>query len=186
MATRAPHSYSQLSFYQVDTVALNTTHLVARLLWIPAVLLILLFIHQVNVALDLRKTRNQGTPATADILAYESSDRVDVTYGYVNLRVAMPDGTVIERRKMSLPTTLLPRVKGAETLQVHVQPGADQEIVIDRLMPAQWLIAAAQAAMSLMGALLIGIGVFSWNRYLEREGDPAQRELSEEEQTAAA
>ena len=167
-------------------MALNTTRLVARLLWIPAVLLVLLFINQVNVALDLRKTWEQGTPATAEILAYESSNRVDVTYGYVNLRVAMPDGTAMVRRKMSLPTTLLPRVKDAETLQVHVQPGADQEIVIDRLMPAQWLIAAAQAAMSLVGALLIGIGVFYWNRYLEREGDPAQRELPEEEQPATA
>ena len=167
-------------------MALNTTRLIARLLWIPAVLLVLLSINQVNVALDLRETWEQGTPATAEVLAYDRSNRVEITYGYVNLRIPMPDGTVMVRRKMSLPTTLLPRVENAKTLQVHVQPGADQEIVIDRLMPAQWLIAAAQAAMSLMGALLIGIGVFYWNRYLEREGDPAQRELPEEEQPVGA
>lgn len=148
---------------------MDATRLIARLLWIvPAVLLFLTF-NQVKVAYDLRQTWEQGTPATAEVLAYDNANRVDVTYGYVSLRVPLPDGRVMDKDRLSLPPTILPRLEGETELAVHVRPGAAQELVIDKLMPAHWLIAAGQAGMSFFGFLLFGGFVLWWNRYLQRQ-----------------
>ena len=153
-----------------------SARIIARILWVlPAILLFLTF-YQAKAALDLRTTWEQGAPAVAEVFAYENSNRADVTYGYVSLRVPLADGRVLTKEKLSLPNTLLPRLEGKQTLEVRVRPGAAQEVVITPLMPAHWLITAAQSGMAFMGALLFAAGVFWWNRFLIREGDPAMRE----------
>lgn len=151
----------------------NAAQRIARLLWFAPALLLFLTINQAKVAHDLRQTWRTGTPAVAEVLAYENADRVDVTYGFVNLRVPLEDGTVLVKDNLSLPSTLLPRVEAAETLAVHVRPGAAQEVVIDSLMPAHWLIAATQAGMAFLGALFLGTGVLWWNRLLRRQAAAA-------------
>ena len=156
-------------------MALTTSRTVARLLWIIPILLFLLALNQAKVAYDLKQTWDHGTPAMASVTEYDESNRVDVTFGYLNLRVPLPDGGVLVKRKMSLPTTLLPRVADKKELAVHVRAGAPQEVVIDALMPAHWQIAAAQAAICLLGAGLLAFGTYAWNRYLKRKGDPAMR-----------
>ena len=150
-------------------MASNTTRRIARLAWIVPLLLLLLALDQAKVAFDLQRTFERGTPAAAEVLAYEDSDRVDVTYGYVSLRVPLPGGGVLTKQKMSLPTSLLPRVEGERTLDVRVRPGAAQEVVIAKLMPAHLLIAASQSGICFLGALLFGAGVFFWNRSLRRQ-----------------
>jgi hypothetical protein len=159
----------------------NPLRLVARLLWLAPALLVFLVVNQTNVALDLRRTWLEGERATAEVVGFENSNRIDVTYGYVNLRVPLGDGRVLEKPKMSLPNTLIHRVEDKRRLDVHVLPGADQEVVIDALMPAHWLIAVAQAGICLLGALIFGGAIYAWNRYLRREGDPAQRALDDED-----
>ena len=159
----------------------NAARIIARILWILPALLFFLTFNQVKVALDLKATWEAGTPATAEVVTFENSNRADVTYGYVSLRVPLADGQVLMKEKMSLPHSLLPRLKGRETLEVRVRPGAAQEVVIVQLMPAHWLIAASQSGISLLGALLFFAGVFWWNRYLKKKGDPARRTLDEEE-----
>ena len=158
-------------------MATNAARLIARLLWFMPALLFFLTLNQTKVALDLRATWEEGTPATAEVLAFENTNRADVTYGYVSLRIPLPDGQILTKEKMSLPHSLLPRVKNEETLAVRVRPGAAQEVVIASIMPAHWMIAASQAGMSLVGGLILFVGVFWWNRYLRREGDPARRTL---------
>jgi high-affinity Fe2+/Pb2+ permease len=56
-----------------------------------------------------------------------------------------------------------------------VNPGASQEVVITSIVNTQWRIAAMNAAIALVAALLFGGGVWYWNRSLAEEGDPAQR-----------
>ena len=153
----------------------TVAHYVARALWIFPALLLFLTIDQAKVALDLRETWAEGTPAMAEVMAFENTNRADVTYGYLDLRVPLPDGQVLVKEKLSLPHSLWGRVDGKEALAVHVRPGASQEVVIDVLMPGHWLIAASQSAMSLIGALILFAGVFWWNRYLRTRGDPARR-----------
>lgn len=154
--------------------------LVARALWLfPAVLLLLTF-YLADAALDLRETLMEGIPATAEITDFASSDRVDVTYDYVSLRAELPDGQVIAREQLSFPHSFAEILTGQETLEVRVLPGADQEIVIVRVGEQligrpQWRIAAIQAGMSFVAFLLAAAGVFAWNRYLRRSGDPADR-----------
>ncbi len=147
----------------------NAARIVARILWFAPALLLFLTLNQAKVSLDLRRTWQQGAPAVAEVLAFENANRVDVTYGYVSLRVPLEDGQVLTKEKLSLPTPLLERLEDAQTLAVHVQPGAAQEVVIDRLMPAHWLIAAGQSGMALLATLLFGAGVFWWNRSLRRQ-----------------
>ncbi len=160
-------------------MAVKATHVVARLAWLAPLFLAFLVFNQTNVALDLRHTLRQGRPATAEVLEVHEENRVDVTYDYVSLRVALPGGQVIERDRLSLPHTLIPAMEGRETVGVHVLPGADQEVVITELADTQWRIAALNALMSGIAALLFGGGVFAWNRHLRRSGDPAHRSLDE-------
>lgn len=161
-------------------MAVNSTRLVAQLLWLVPGFLLVLAVNQANVALDLRRTWASGQPATAQVTEFENANRIDVTYGYVNLRIPLGSGRVLEKPQMSLPNSLIHRVEGKRTLSVHVRPGADQEVVIDALMPAHWLIAAAQAGICLLGALLFGGATYAWNRYLWQKGDPSQRSLDDE------
>lgn len=152
-----------------NIVESKTTRIIARLLWFAPALLLFLTINQAIVATDLRSTWETGTPATAEVLEYETTNRVDVTLSYISLRVHLADGQTITKEKMSLPKSLLPRVAGEDELEVRVQPGAAQEIVIARLMPGHWLIAASQAAMACVAMIIFGIGVYWWNGYLRKQ-----------------
>ena len=140
--------------------------IIARTLWgIPALLLLLAF-NQAQVAYHLHTTWRQGTQATAEVLEWQRSNRADVTYGYVSLRVPLDGGHLLQKDKMSLPYALLPRLEGKRTVNVHVRPGATQEVVIDAIMPAHWLIALSQVGISLVGAVLFFVGVYYWNAQL--------------------
>lgn len=153
----------------------NTSKLVARLLWIFPVLLILLSVYQLDVALDLRKTLRDGIPATAQITNLYSSDRVDVSYDYISIRVELEDGRVIEKEEMSLPHSFIAEIEGLEEIPVRVLPGSDQEVVIEKVGRAHWRIAAINASISFLGFVLSFIAINAWNRYLSRKGDPGHR-----------
>ncbi len=142
---------------------------IARIFWFVPLVLVGLAVNQGYVAMQLRKTWNTGESAIAMVEKFDVTNRADVTYGYIHLRVLLPDGQMIERQKMSLPQSLWSRVKGQDSLQVHLRPGSSQEIVIDRLMPAHWLIAASQMGISLIGALFSGVLAHFWNQSFRRE-----------------
>lgn len=145
----------------------------ARLLWIFPAILLFLTINQTKVALDIRDTLTRGTPATAEVVEIYKTNRVDVTYGYVDLRVPTSEG-VIERR-LSMSISLLPALEGLDSLEVRLLPGEDQDIVITAVARPQWQMAAINAGISFMGLVLATIGVWAWNRYLRRKGDPSER-----------
>jgi len=144
-------------------------HIIARVFWIVPIVLVVLSVNQAMVAMQLRSTWNDGVPAIAKVEDFDTTNRADVTYGYIHLRVILPDGQTIEHERMSLPQSLWSRVKGQDSLKVLVQSGAPQEVVIDKLMPAHWLIAASQMGISLIGALLSAVLGFYWNRSLNNE-----------------
>lgn len=146
----------------------------ARLLWIFPAILLFLTVNQVKVALDLRETLNRGVPATAEVVEIYKTNRVDVTYGYVQLRVPTEDG-VLEQR-LSMPISLLHALDGKDSLEVRLLPGEAQEIVVTAIARPQWHMAAINGGISFIGLILLTIGVWAWNRYLRRKGDPADRE----------
>ena len=148
----------------------------ARLLWIIPAILLFLTINQAKVALDLRNTLNRGVPATAEVVEIYQTNRVDVTYGYVDLRIATGD-SVIERR-LSMSVSLIPPLEGLDSLDVRILPGDEQSIVIEAIARPQWQMAAINSGISFIGLVLVTIGVWSWNRYLRKKGDPAEAVLA--------
>jgi hypothetical protein len=154
---------------------MNRIRLVARLAWVLPVFLFGLALHQAKVAYDLQQTIDEGTPATAEVLELHQENRVDVTYDYISLRATLPGGETLTREKMALPHALAPRLEGKETVEVLVNRGASQDMVVASIARTQRGIAAMNAGISGIACLLFGAGVFFWNRHLARHGDPSRR-----------
>lgn len=158
---------------------------VAQAAWLLPLLFFGLSVHQVKVAYDLHATKTSGVSATADVLTIHKDNRSDVTYDYVSLRVALPNGDSLTRNRLSLPHGLVPPLMDREQLQVRVQQEASIPIVITEkigptpVVDTQMRIAGINGLMSLGAALLFGIGIWYWNRSLRRDGDPADRGVSE-------
>ena len=148
------------------------TRSVARVAWVIPVLLLLLTIHQVITAVDLRKTLDEGEQTYAEVLRYERSDRKDVTHVELDLRIHLADGSTFDHTHLALPYSIGHRVE-ADTLQVTVLPGADQDVVITQIGRTQISIAWSNAAMAFVAFLMAFAGVFSWNRWLTRSGSAA-------------
>lgn len=164
---------------------MSLPHRVAQAAWLVPVLLFALSVHQAKVGYDLHSTKLHGTSATAEVLDIQKGNRSDVTYDYVSLRIPRPDGGTMTRKKLSLPHGIVPPLLERTTLEVRVREGASIPIVItERIGPTpvvdtQMRIAGINALMSLVAALLFGVGVWYWNRSLRRDGDPAERGVTE-------
>jgi hypothetical protein len=131
------------------------------------------------VAADIRTTFEEGRLARATVTDHKFSRRADVTYDYVSLRVQMPDGSVLDHDRMSLPHTMAADLQDRKELDVRVLPGARQPVVIDRFGRAHWRLAAINALMSALGAVLLAAALFAWNRSLKYRGDPAYASAQE-------
>ncbi len=138
-------------------------------------ILFFLTIHQALVSLDIRDTYREGVPAMAQITEFDLTDRSEVKHAYVGLLVEMDDGTVIQKKHVAIPYTLIQYVRDRDEVEVLVSPDADQDVVFLESGDSHWRIAAVNSAMSFAGFLMFFSGVFWWNRYLAHNGDPAKR-----------
>jgi len=166
---------------------------VAQLAWIIPLFFFGVSVHQGMVFYQLHATKAQGMAATANVQAVQFSQRSQVTYDYVSLRVPLSDGTALTRERLSLPHGVIPPLVEKERLAVRVAPtpewfllsGTDRSLVVMEqigdtpVVDTQIRIAGINTLMALGAALLFGIGVFYWNRSLRREGDPAGRGVVE-------
>mgnify|MGYP006896934936 CR=1 FL=1 len=166
-------------------VSTPLTQRVAQAAWLLPLFFLGISVHQGTVVYDLYTTNAQGTEVTAEVQEIHIENRTQVTYDYVSLRVPMPDGTTLTRDRLSLPHGIVPALQGKETLTVRVGPGANPSIVVTEpigptpVVETQMRIAGINGLMSLGAALLFGVAVFYWNRSLRRDGDPADRGVSE-------
>lgn len=147
--------------------------LVARALWVLPALLIVISASLIKAGLDERKTLEAGTLVTAQVVDVEIRNRADVTYGHIDLRIPVSETETIDRR-LPLPLSLLTPLEGRDEVDVRLLRGSSTEVVIESIARAQWRMALIHAAMTALGAILLGIGVFAWNRYLGRHGDPGR------------
>ena len=158
---------------------------IARAAWLVPVLMAVLSLHQGKVAYDLHTTKTQGTTATAEVQTVHASNRTQVTYDYVSLRVPMPDGSTLTRERLSLPHGIVPALKGRETLQVRVMSGGCRcsvgtgAINSTQVVDTQIRVAGIDGLVSFGAALLFGVVIWVWNRRLRRDGDRAERGLRE-------
>ncbi len=148
--------------------------LVARLMWLAPVLLVAIGLSLIRAGFSLKNTLESGAVVTARVVDVNIRNRADVTYGHIDLRVPNTAGDSTDAR-LPLPLSLLMSIEEAPTLEVRVLEDADRPIVIDRIARAQWRMSFINASMCLFGALLLVWGVWSWNRYLGKEGDPSLR-----------
>lgn len=146
---------------------MKTTVLVARVAWLVPAVLLLLTIHQGKAAKDLNDTLLKGEEARAEVTRYMRSDRKDVTQAELDLRVTLKDGSTLVHERLALPYTVAHRVE-ADFLDVRVMPGAAQEIVIVEIGPTQRRIALSNAGMAGIMLIMASIGVFYWNRQVNR------------------
>lgn len=167
-----------------DSVTGSLSRRVAQLAWLLPLFFGGIALHQGWVVYDLERTKTQGVEATAEVQEVHVETRSDVTYDYVSLRIPMPDGSVLTRGRLSLPHGIVPALKGKDELAVRVVPERGALVVTERLgetpvVDTQIRIAGINGLMGLGAALLFGLGVFYWNRSLRREGDPAERGVTE-------
>ncbi len=161
------------------------TQRIAQAAWLLPLFFLGIALHQGTVVYDLYTTNANGTEATAEVQTIHIENRTQVTYDYVGLRIPMPDGTVLTRDRLSLPHGIVPALQGKETLSVRVGPGANPSIVVTEpigptpVVETQMRIAGINGLMSFGAALLFGLGIFYWNRSLKRDGDPADRGVTE-------
>lgn len=139
---------------------------VARLLWLAPVLLVVITVSLIWAGFSLKNTLESGVVATARVVDVKIRNRADVTYGHIDLRVPNTSGDSTDAR-LPLPLSLLMSLEGAPTVEVRLLDHTDQPIVIDRIARAQWRMSFINASMTLLGALLLVWGVWSWNRYLD-------------------
>lgn len=147
---------------------------VARLMWLAPVLLVVISIALVRAGFNQKNTLETGVLVTADVVDMSIRNRADVTYGHVDLRYPTSAADSAEVR-LPLPLSLLMSIEGEETVAVRLLEDAEQPVIIDSIAHAQWRMSFIHASMSLLGALLLVWGVFAWNRFLKKEGDPALR-----------
>jgi len=154
---------------------------VARALWAAPILLLVAGAWLLKAPLDFQRTLSRGIEAEARVTDYHSSGRSDVTYDYISLAVTLPDGREIVQEKLSLPRGLSPLLENTETLPVRVLPESAQPIVIVgtgrpgepfQIGVSQMRIMWVSAAMCLLGGFLLLWGVWAWNAYLAKNGDP--------------
>lgn len=146
---------------------MSTARLIARIAWIIPAALLALSLYQVDVAGDLQSTINSGETVWADVTRYDRSDRKDVTHVEFDLEAHLSDGSTLRKERMTLPYSIGHRVN-EDSVEVHVRPGADQEVVISSVAGTHTSIAWSNAAMSFVAFLIALAGVWSWNRYLRR------------------
>ena len=134
---------------------------------------LLLAINQAVVTMNLRETVRTGTVVRADVVAFSTTDRADITMASAHLRVPGADGSYTEH-VLPLPITFVRSLEGSDSLDVFLSGDPSQEVVIAAIGRAQWRLAGINGGIALFGCILLSWGVYAWNRYLHKKGDPAE------------
>ncbi len=161
--------------------------LVARLMWLAPLLLLVGGLLLLRTPLQLARTLREGQHAVARVVHFQTTNRTEVSYDALTLRVPVA-GQDSLTAVVPVPHGIAPIVGEETELPVRVLPGAAYPVVIESaVVPTnqgpvsmniggtQVWIAGISSAMSLLGALLLSIIIFAWNRYLARHGDPGEQ-----------
>lgn len=159
----------------------------ARLMWLMPAILVVAALGLARTPYEISRTLREGTPVTARVLGFDTTNRSEVSYDALTVRAPLPSGDSLTQT-IPLPHGIAPLVSSETTLPVRVLEGAARPIVLETATvqtnrgPVAWNIGRSQASIALMscamcaiGALLLAFAVGAWNRYLSRHGDPGER-----------
>lgn len=157
--------------------------IVARLLWALPLLLAVIAVATTRAGFEQRAVAEDGQTVEAEVVGLNLRERSEITTGQVGLRYTPPGAAAPVEREVELPIILLKEIEAdllatpeGETLvlPIVVSDRTDQ-IVIAAHRRGTWLLTFSLAGMAAMGAVIAGVLVGGWNRFLAREGDPALR-----------
>lgn len=155
----------------------------ARLLWALPLLLLVIAVATAWAGFEQRGVDARGETVVAEVTGLTLRERSEITAGQVGLRYTPPGASAPVEREVEMPIILLKEIEAdyltlpegeTLTLPLVVSEETDQ-VVLGTHRRGQWLLTFSLAGMALIGALVSGVMVASWNRFLAREGDPADR-----------
>lgn len=154
--------------------------LVARALWVLPILLVVISIGLVRAGSAQRAVAESGIGVDAEVLDVEVRERSEITHGMVKLRYTPPEASAPVERYVELPLAFMKELEEAfaedSALVVPIRTTADSDQVsFNAYSRVQWVMTYAFAAMAAVGALGLSLLIGGWNRFLAREGDPADR-----------
>ena len=155
--------------------------IVARLLWALPLLLVVIAFATTRAGLQQRDVAEAGQVVDAEVTGLNLRERSEITTGQVGLRYTPPGAAAPVERDVELPIILLKEIEvdlaetpDGETLRLPIVVSEDtDQIVIAAHRRGTWLLTLSLAAMAAFGAVVSGLLVGGWNRFLAREGDPA-------------
>lgn len=156
---------------------------VARLLWALPLLLLVIGVTTLLAGFEQRGVDARGTTVQAEVEEVYLRERSEITRGEVRLRYTPPGATAPVARAVEMPLVLLKELEADVdalpvgerlTIPIVVSDETDQ-IVLGGHRRGQWMLTFSLSAMAFVGALVSGLLVRGWNRFLAREGDPATR-----------
>ncbi len=157
--------------------------IVARLLWALPLLLVVIAVATTRAGFQQRAVDAAGTVVEAEVTGLDLRERSEITHGQVGLRYTPPGAEAPVERSVELPIIFLKEIEAdldalpegeVLTLPLLVSDASDQ-VVLATHRRGQWLLTFSLAGMAAIGAIVAGILVGGWNRFLRREGDPALR-----------
>lgn len=161
------------------------------------ILLLAIAVYLVYAGFEQRKAAEEGTVVTAEILAFETQERSEISRGHVRLRYQHPHSNTEFLGNVELPMTFLKEIElqlaasmgvtpdqvenvltedipvEQRQLDILVREGSDQ-LVLAQFSRGQWIMTLSFAVMALIGAIGFGVMVRGWNRFLNKHGDPAE------------
>jgi hypothetical protein len=145
-------------------------------MWLAPTLLVALAAYLAKAGVEQRALSVGGAHVLAVVDSVDLRQRAEITRGAAYLRYTPPGESSEVVRQVELPLTYLQNLEGriGETIPIRVSAETNQVVLGERAR-GQWIMTLSFAAMSLFGAAGLGWMVWSWNRLLEREGDPGER-----------
>jgi hypothetical protein len=156
----------------------------ARLLWALPLLLLVIAVATGWAGVQQRAVDARGQTVEAEVTGINLRERSEITTGQVGLRYTPPGAETPVEREVEFPIILLKEIEAdlaatpegeTLTLPLVVSEETDQ-VVLGTHRRGQWVLTFSLAGMALIGAIVSGILVGGWNRFLAREGDPALRD----------
>ena len=155
----------------------------AKALWLAPLLLAVIAVATARAGLEQRGVDARGELVQAEVTGLELRERSEITRGEVRLRYTPPGADAPVERAVELPIILLKEIEvdyltldEGETLPIPIVVSDESDqIVLGAHRRGTWLLTLSLAGMAVIGAVVSAVMVGSWNRFLAREGDPADR-----------
>lgn len=153
-----------------------------KFFWLIPLVLLGLFAHQAFIAWSVQNTMSNGEAAVATVKNLQIRDMVAQSHGLVELEIPLKNGQAYQK-KMTVPAAWVYALgkKSLNTMAVHVLPGAGEDVILDEIARIQFRTTLINLGVIAVFFFMVVFGLVSWSRYLQKNGDPADRIVEDAE-----